>query len=187
MAYAKPIKNKYINVTTSRVYTSCNTIPLTSTGIDMVLFTWQRKACERFANFLGWLKVKKQIPWFSFFHFIVVMQNVVHDCLYFFMLLWSCKIHCKTVWIFACHCGHAKCIAWLFEFFACHCGHAKCIAWLFVFFACHCGHAKSIAWLLVFLPVPPVFQWMLQNIPFYFYFFVWYHAWSTWRCTAHSL
>ena len=83
MAYAKPIKNKYINVTTSRVYTSCNTIPLTSTGIDMVLFTWQRKACERFANFLGWLKVKKQIPWFSFFHFIVVMQNVLHDCLYF--------------------------------------------------------------------------------------------------------
>ena len=170
MAYAKQIKNKYINVTTSRVYTSCNTIPLTSTGIDMVLFTWQRKACERFANFLGWLKVKKQIPWFSFLHFIVVMQNVVHDCLYFFMSLWSCKMYSRTVYIFACHCGDAKCIAWHF-----------CI------FACHCGHAKSIAWLLVILPVPPVFQWMLQNIPFYFYFFVWYHAWSTWRCTAHSL
>ena len=96
MAYAKPIKNKYINVTTSRVYTSCNTIPLTSTGIDMVLFTWQRKACERFANFLGWLKVKKQIPWFSFLHFIVVMQNLLHDCWYFCPFLQFFNECCKT-------------------------------------------------------------------------------------------
>ena len=196
MAYAKPIKNKYINVTTSRVYTSCNTIPLTSTGIDMVLFTWQRKACERFANFLGWLKVKKQIPWFSFLHFIVVMQNVVHDCLYFIKSLWSCKMYSRTVYIFACHCGDAKCIAWHFCIFACHCGHAKFIAWLFCIFAWHCGHAKCIAWMFVFLHVIVVMQNSLQDCLNFcmslwsckmYCMTVWIFCMSLWSCKMYCM
>ena len=36
--------------------------------------------------------------------------------LYFCMALWSCKMYCMNVCIFACYCGHAKFIARLFEF-----------------------------------------------------------------------